>query len=151
MSTAVQHATNGDVRLAYEVAGDGPPLILLMGLGYDRHGWGVVPSLLAEDFRVAWYDNRGLGESSVPVGPYSASLMAVDALAVMDAAGFDRAHVLGTSLGGMVAQELVLAEPERVDKLVLSCTTPGGQDAFPMPARSVEAIARFPQLPPEEG
>jgi pimeloyl-ACP methyl ester carboxylesterase len=151
MSTAVQHATNGDVQIAYEVAGDGPPLILLMGLGYDRHGWGVVPRLLAVDFQVAWYDNRGIGESDVPTGPYSAALMAEDALAVMDAAGFERAHVLGTSLGGMVAQELVLAHPERVEKLVLACTTPGGPDQVPMPQRSVEAIARFPLLPAEEG
>ena len=100
---------------------------------------------------MAWYDNRGLGESDVPTGPYSAALMAGDALAVLDAAGFDRAHVLGTSLGGMVAQELAFAHPERIEKLVLACTTPGGPDAFPMPQRSVEAIARFPLLPPEEG
>jgi 3-oxoadipate enol-lactonase len=151
MSTAVQHATNGDVRLAYEVAGDGPPLLLIMGLGYDRHGWGPVPALLAEDFRVAWFDNRGLGESSVPAGPYSAALMAGDALAVMDAAGFERAHVVGTSLGGMIAQELVLAHPERVDKLVLACTMAGGPDAYPIPQRTVEAVKRFPLLPPEEG
>ena len=124
MSTAVQHASSGDVRIAYEVAGDGPPLLLVMGLGYDRHGWGVVPRLLADDFTVAWYDNRGLGESDVPTGPYSASLMAGDALAVMDAAGFGRAHVVGTSLGGMVAQELVLAHPERVDRLIVCCSSP---------------------------
>ena len=151
MSTAVQHATNGDVRIAYETAGDGPPLLLIMGLGYDRHGWGPVPRLLAEDFRVAWYDNRGLGESDVPTGPYSAALMAGDALAVMDAAGFERAHVVGTSLGGMIAQEFVLAHPERVEKLVLACTTPGGADAFPIPQRTMDAITRFPLLPPEEG
>ena len=67
----------------------------------------------------------------MPPGPYTAALMAGDALAVLDAAGVERAHVLGTSLGGMVAQELVLTAPERVDRLVLACTTPGRRRRVP--------------------
>lgn len=138
-----------DVHIAWEALGDGPALLLIMGLGYDRHGWGPLPALLAEDFRVVAYDNRGIGESDVPPGPYSTEEMAGDALSVLDAAGIDRAHVVGTSLGGMVAQELVLAAPERVDHLVLACTTPGGS-TFPIPQRTLDLVARFPTLPPEE-
>jgi pimeloyl-ACP methyl ester carboxylesterase len=74
--------------------------------------------------------------------------MAADVLGVMDAAGLGRAHVVGTSLGGMIAQELALSSPERVEKLVLVCTTPGGPNAAPMPAVTVELIAAAPTLEP---
>ena len=110
-----------------------------------------VPALLEERFRVIRFDNRGIGESDVPDGPYTAAGMAVDALQVLDEAGVERAHVLGTSLGGMVAQELALAAPERVKRLVLACTTAGGPSAFPLPQRTIELFTLFPTLPFEEG
>jgi pimeloyl-ACP methyl ester carboxylesterase len=143
-------ATNGSVRLAYEVLGDGPPLLLVQGLGYTRRGWGELPRLLADSFRVVCYDNRGVGQSDVPPGPYTVRQLAEDALAVLDAAGVARAHVVGASLGGMTAQELALRAPERVDRLVLACTTPGGPRAYPLPERSLRVFAQFAQLPPEE-
>ena len=71
-------------------------------------------------------DNRGIGGSDAPPGPYTVDEMARDTIGVLDEAGIERAHVVGTSLGGMVAQELALPAPERVAKLVLVCTTPGG-------------------------
>ncbi len=86
---------------------------------------------LAERFEVILFDNRGIGESDAPPGPYTAAEMAADVVQVLDEAGVERAHVLGTSLGGMVAQELALTSPERVDRLVLACTTPGGAGAVP--------------------
>ena len=86
------------------------------------------------------FDNRGVGESDAPPGPYTAAEMAADAVQVLDEAGVERAHVVGTSLGGMIAQELALGHPERVDRLVLACTTPGGPQAFPMPQRTVELM-----------
>jgi 3-oxoadipate enol-lactonase len=138
-----------DVNIAWESLGDGPPLLLIHGLGYERHGWGPLPGLLAGDFRVLLFDNRGIGESDAPPGPYTTALMAGDALGVLDAAGVERAHVVGTSLGGMVAQELVLTAPERVDRLVLACTTPG-HDTYPIPQRTLDLVARFPTLAPEE-
>lgn len=138
-----------DVNIAWESLGDGPPLLLIHGLGYERHGWGPLPGLLARDFRVLLFDNRGIGESDKPPGPYSTSDMAADALAVLDAAGVDRAHVIGTSLGGMVAQDLVLSAPERVDRLVLACTTPG-HGTYPIPQRTLDLFARFPTMAPEE-
>ena len=66
-------AHNGDVRLTYEVKGDGEPLLMIHGLGYDRFGWGRLPDLLAEDLQVVVFDNRGVGDSDVPAGPYAVS------------------------------------------------------------------------------
>jgi 3-oxoadipate enol-lactonase len=144
-------APSGEVRIAYELVGTGEPVLLIHGLGYDRYGWGPAPGLLGEEFRMVLFDNRGVGESDAPPGPYTTRMLAGDALAVLDAAGLERAHVVGTSLGGMVAQELVLAHPERVNRLVLACTTPGSLRAYPYPQRTLMLFAEFPQLPLEEG
>ena len=144
-------ATSGDVRIAYEELGTGEPVLLIHGLGYDRHGWGPLPGLLGEQFRVVLFDNRGVGESDAPPGLYSAPMLAGDTLAVLDAAGAERAHLVGTSLGGMIAQEFVLAHPERVSRLVLACTTPGSLRAYPYPERTLALFAQFPLLPLEEG
>jgi 3-oxoadipate enol-lactonase len=137
------------MRIAWESRGDGPPLLLIHGLGYARWGWEPVADRLSERFRVLLFDNRGIGESEVPPGPYTAAEMAEDAVQVLDEAGVGYAHVVGTSLGGMVAQELALAHPERVDRLVLACTTPGGAGAFPLPQRTLALIGEAPSLAPE--
>jgi pimeloyl-ACP methyl ester carboxylesterase len=142
-------ARNGEVELAYQLLGEGPPLLLIQGLGYGGRGWGPVLEPLAEDFTVAVFDNRGFGASDVPPGPYSVAELAEDARAVLDAAGFDRAHVVGASLGGMIAQELALAHPDRVDRLVLACTTPGGSVSFPMPPQTVALMVEAATLPPD--
>jgi 3-oxoadipate enol-lactonase len=147
MSTAALRARNGEVELAYELLGNGPPLLLVQGLGYGGRGWGPALDVLAEDFTVAAFDNRGFGASSMPPGPYTVGELAEDARAVLDAAGFDRAHVVGASLGGMIAQELALADPDRVDRLVLACTTPGGPRAYPNPAQTVALMAEARSLP----
>lgn len=128
------------MKIAWERHGAGPPLLLIQGLGYARWGWEPVVEPLARSFDVILFDNRGIGESDTPAGPYTAAQLAGDALQVLDEAGVERAHVLGTSLGGMVAQELALARPERVEKLVLACTTPGGPESFPMPEQTVSLI-----------
>ena len=148
MSTAALRATNAGVELAYEVRGDGPPLLLVQGLGYGGSGWGGAHELLAESFGVVSFDNRGFGRSDSPPGPYSVADLAADTAAVLDAAGLDRAHVLGVSLGGMVAQELALTRPERIDRLVLVSTTPGGAGSFPMPQRTMLLLATAATLAP---
>jgi pimeloyl-ACP methyl ester carboxylesterase len=137
------------MKIAWEERGSGPSLLLIQGLGYARWSWDPVVPQLAERYRVLFFDNRGIGESDKPQGPYTARVMAGDALQVLDEAGIDRAHVLGASLGGMIAQELAVAAPARVDKLVLCCTTPGGEATVPMPAVTVQLFAEAATLPPE--
>jgi 3-oxoadipate enol-lactonase len=144
-------AQSGDVRIAYEVLGEGDPLVLVHGLAYDRAGWGRLPELLAQHFLVVLIDNRGVGESDAPPGPYAVAQMAADVAAVLDDAGIDRTNLFGVSLGGYIAQEFTLTWPERVEKLVLRSTAPGGPKAHPMPARSIEVFGRFPTMSREEG
>jgi 3-oxoadipate enol-lactonase len=137
------------VRIAWERLGAGEPLLLVHGLGYARWGWEPVVEGLAKSHEVVLFDNRGIGESEAPAGPYSVRMMAEDAVAVLDAAGLETAHVLGTSLGGMVALQVAVDWPDRVDRLVLACTTPGGANASPMPARTVRLMQEASTLPPE--
>jgi pimeloyl-ACP methyl ester carboxylesterase len=136
------------VHIAWERRGTGSPLVLVHGLGYARWGWEPVADGLAKRFDVVLLDNRGIGESDAPSGPYTARDMAADVRGVMDEAGLDSAHLLGTSLGGMIAQELALTAPERVRKLVLVCTTPGGPNARPMPEQTLRLLAEAPALDP---
>ncbi len=149
-----QHATNDGVAIAYEVrddAGDDRPwAVLVHGLGYGRWGWEPVVEPLAARLRLLLPDNRGIGASDVPPGPYTVSDMAADLTAVLADAGVDRPHVVGISGGGMVAQELAVRHPERVDRLVLVATTPGGERAYPIPDATRALIAEMPELPPEE-
>jgi 3-oxoadipate enol-lactonase len=134
--------------IAWERHGSGPPLLLIHGLGYARWGWEPVLPGLAERFDVIMFDNRGIGGSDAPPGPYTVVEMAADAVQVLDEAGVERAHVVGTSLGGMIAQELALSYPERVVRLVLAGTTPGGPRAYPMPQVTVDLIAESATLEP---
>jgi pimeloyl-ACP methyl ester carboxylesterase len=140
--------TATEPRIAWERRGSGAPLVLIHGLGYARWGWEPVADPLAERFEVLLLDNRGVGESDAPPGPYTAAELAEDVVRVLDEAEVERAHVVGTSLGGMVAQELALAHPGRVDRLVFACTTPGGELAFPIPAGTLALIAAAGTLEP---
>lgn len=143
-------ADSNGVGIAWSSHGDGPPVLLIHGLGYARWGWEPLVPLLATHFRVISFDNRGIGESDVPPGPYDAAQMMGDALAVLEAAGVDRAHVVGTSLGGMIAQEMAVAHPERVECLVLMSTTPGGPEAYPMPQVTVDLLGRSATMDPRD-
>src|SRR5262245_33191430 len=100
-----------------------------MGLGYPSDAWWRTRPVLAKSFRTIALDNRGVGRSEMPQGPYPIPVMASDALAVLDAAGVASAHVYGVSMGGMIAQELTLQHPERVRSLILGCTASGGPNA----------------------
>ena len=119
-----------------------------MGLGYGRWGWEPILAPLAERYRVLAFDNRGYGESDIPPGPYTAAELAGDALAVLDAAGVERAHVLGASLGGAVAQELALRHAARVDRLVLVATMSGVSNMHPLPAPTLQLMVEAPALDP---
>ena len=137
-------ARNGPVALAYDLRGRGSPLILIQGLGIGRWGWEPVADRLARRFQVITIDNRGIGASDTPPGHHSTRMMADDVLAVLDHAGIQQASLVGTSLGGMIAQELALAHPERVDKLVLVATIPGGPRSRPMPLPTTYLFAWAP-------
>ena len=136
------------MRIAWERRGSGETLLLIHGLGYARWGWEPVLPALVDRFDVILFDNRGIGESDAPPGPYTAAEMAADAVQVLEEAGVERAHVVGTSLGGMVAQELALTSPNRVERLVLACTTPGGPKAHPMPQVTLALMAEAATLEP---
>lgn len=124
-----------------DTGGEAPPVLLVMGLGMNATGWWRTIPVLSE-FRVIAFDNRGVGRSDRPPGPYTVAQMADDAVSVLDEAGVDAAHVYGISLGGMIAQEVALRHPERVRALVLGATTRGG-DAHVPPSDDIVAFLRL--------
>ena len=148
-----RYARCGDARIAYELQGPlywrRPWLVLIQGMGMDRSGWEPVLRKLRRHFRLVMVDNRGTGRSDPPAASLRVADMAADVVAVLDDAGIPRAHVMGASLGGMVAQELAIDHPERLDSLVLVSTTPGWPFAYPMPAVSVGLIATAGGMPRE--
>lgn len=117
----------------YERHGSGPPLLNIGGSGGDLRTSKPERSPLNEYFDVVHYDQRGLGRTSKPEGPYSMEDYADDAAGLIRAMGWDRANVVGTSFGGMVGLHLAIRAPELVDRLVLNCTSPGGLlPSFPL-------------------
>ncbi len=131
----------GDVNLEYYVEGSGPPLLMIMGMGGQALSWGE-PFLerLRPHFKIIRFSNRGTGLSDKPATPFTVPQMADDAAGLLTELGIERAHVLGISLGGMIAQELVLSHPQRVEGLVLGCTACGPGHSVPT---SQETIAKF--------
>jgi pimeloyl-ACP methyl ester carboxylesterase len=117
----------GEIELDCERAGSGPPLLLIMGLSGSALHWGE-PFLdaLRPDFEVIAYDHRGVGASSPLAGHLTIGELAEDAARLLDVLEIESTHVLGISMGGMVAQELALANPERLRTLTLGCTSCGG-------------------------
>src|SRR2546423_2187656 len=125
-------ASVGEMELDYERSGEGPPLLLIMGMSGTALHWGEpFLSALRPDFEVIVYDHRGVGASSRLEGPLTIAQLAADAAGLLDALRIDSAHVLGISMGGMVAQELALAHGELVRTLTLGCTFCGGADSGP--------------------
>jgi 3-oxoadipate enol-lactonase len=122
------------VRLYMERAGSGPRLLFISGTGGDlRLRPNAFDSPLASRFDLVSYDQRGLGQSDQPPAPYSMADYADDAAAVLDALGWPQARVVGVSFGGMVAQEVALRHPQRVERLVLVCTSSGGEGGASYP------------------
>jgi 3-oxoadipate enol-lactonase len=142
-------AENDGVKLYWEELGKGEPLLLIMGLGWASYLWNRTRKLLAEKFRVITFDNRGVGRSDVPEGPYPIPTMASDAAAVLDAAGVKSAHVFGISMGGMIAQEFALNYPERVKSLILGCTAAGGPAALQPAPEVIQTLMRRGMTPQE--
>jgi 3-oxoadipate enol-lactonase len=112
------------VTIHYDTFGrrEGPPLLMIQGLGTDSRGWALQRLALGRHYWCIAPDNRGVGRSDRPLGPYSLERMALDAIAVLDAEGIERAHVLGASMGGVIAQIIGVLHPDRTRSLVLACT-----------------------------
>lgn len=112
------------ITIHYDAFGrrDGPPLLMLQGLGTDARGWALQRLVFGRQYRCLAPDNRGVGRTGPVAGPYSLDQMASDALSVLDAEGIESAHVIGASMGGIIAQILAVMSPDRVRGLVLACT-----------------------------
>jgi pimeloyl-ACP methyl ester carboxylesterase len=119
-------AENAGTKIYWDESGSGPPVLLITGLSFTHEMWFRVLPTLSASFRTIFFDNRGMGRSETPRGPYRISQMAHDAAAVMDAAGVSSAHIIGASMGGMIAQELAFRYPHRVLSLLLGCTSYSG-------------------------
>lgn len=141
-----------NVRLYYELHGDpeAPPLLMIRGLARNLLHWGELPKLLEPHFRVILFDNRGMGRSSVPSPPYFTTSMADDAAWILRCANVERAHVFGVSLGGMIAQQLAIRHPERVNRLVLGATRAGDGRGPRIPAKVILEMLGAGRLPPEQ-
>lgn len=121
-------AKAGGIELSYERAGDGPPLLMIMGMSGTKHHWGErVLEELRRDFETIVYDHRDAGDSTKTGQPFAIADLAADAAGLLEALDLDSAHVMGISMGGMVAQELALAHPARIRSLTLGCTYCGGE------------------------
>jgi pimeloyl-ACP methyl ester carboxylesterase len=118
----------GDIELSYERSGSGPPLLLIMGMSGTLYHWGdALLEPLRRDFDTIVYDHRDVGSSTTTSQPFTIAQLAEDAAGLLRALELDSAHVMGISMGGMVAQELALSHPELVRTLVLGCTYCGGE------------------------
>jgi pimeloyl-ACP methyl ester carboxylesterase len=130
-------------KIYWESHGTGEPVLMIMGLSFPLEMWNRTLPEISKRYRAVVFDNRGVGRSDVPRGPYRIAGMARDALAVMDAAGMESAHVLGASMGGMIAQELALRHPERVRSLLLGCSSCGGFRARPPNLRRIPIFRKW--------
>jgi len=141
----------GDINIEYYVEGKGPPLLMIMGFIGHAGFWGE-PFLerLRPHFRIIRFSNRGTGHTDKPGGDVTIRLMAEDAAGLLRELGIQRAHVLGISMGGMIAQELVLNHPQAVQRLVLGCTTCGSAHGAPHRPEVMGGSAQAGPITPQE-
>src|SRR4030042_3292285 len=111
-----------DINLYYEVHGSGYPLILIRGLASNADHWYFQVPAFSPYYSVVVFDNRGIARSDIPDLPFTISTMADDTVGLMDSLGIPRAHILGISMGGMIAQKIALKYPQRVNGIILACT-----------------------------
>ncbi|MGQ9720013.1 MAG: alpha/beta fold hydrolase [Candidatus Jordarchaeum sp.] len=128
------------VKLFFEIHGEGFPLAMIEGWGYSQWMWFKQINAFSKEYSCIVFDNRGVGLSDKPDKPYSISLFAEDLGELLDFIGVDRAHILGVSMGGFIAQEFALRQPRRVKSLVLVSTHFGGEKATPTPKETMNAI-----------
>ena len=132
--------TTNNIELYYEIHGAGQPLVLISGLGYPLWQWHKMVPFLAEHFQVITFDNRGVGQSDKPAGPYTAQLLAADTAGLLDALGIEKAIIAGHSMGGFIAQAMALDFPQKVAKLILCSTNFGGPHHVPVTAEAMKVL-----------
>ena len=133
-------SVNG-IELYYERAGHGPPVLFLNGSGSTLADIAPLVDVVAGHLEVVAHDQRGLGRSAKPRGPYTMADYAADALGLLDHVGWSTCRVVGVSFGGMVAQELAVTAPQRVERLALLCTSPGGPGGSSFPLHELAGLA----------
>ena len=136
----IPKTTANGIGLYYERSGSGARLLFLNGSGSTLATSALLIAPFAGRFDVVAHDQRGLGRTDIPPGPYSMADYAADALALLDTVGWDTCRVVGVSFGGMVAQELAVTAPERVERLALCCTSPGGVGGASYPLQELAAL-----------
>lgn len=129
------------IDLFYQQCGVGPRLLFLNGSGSSIATSELLIKLFTDDFEVLVHDQRGLGNSEIPPGPYTMADYAADAAALLDHAGWDTTCVVGVSFGGMVAQELAVTWPARIERLALLCTSPGGAGGASYPLHELTQLS----------
>ncbi len=143
ISSHMPFAKLADLDVYYERAGAGAPLLFISGTGSDlRVKPNVMDGPFAKNFDVVAYDQRGLGRTSKPDKPYAMADYADDAARLMEFLGWQDTNVVGVSFGGMVAQEFVLRHPKKVRRLVLCCTSPGGEGGASFPFHEIDHMSR---------
>lgn len=144
------YAKVNDIQMYYEVHGQGEPLVLIMGLSMDCTMWKRVLEAVSTQFQTLIFDNRGAGRTDKPEAPYSIEMFAADTVGLMEAVGFQSAHIMGASMGGMIAQEVTLRYPERVRSLVLACTNCGGTQSIQPSPEIMALLMQRGEMTPEE-
>ena len=139
------------LKLRYEIRGNGDPVALIMGFSGSGRGWGEpFLKLMEARFKIFMIDNRGTGESDKPDTEFTLGDMAADIAAVLDHANTPRAHIFGISMGGMIAQEFVLAYPQRTRGLVLGCTNCGASHSIAADPAAIANLIPAPGMDPIE-
>jgi pimeloyl-ACP methyl ester carboxylesterase len=140
------YAEVNDIQIYYEFHGpsNGTPLVLIEGWGVALWGWFRQLPELTKNHRVLVFDNRGVGKTSKPDHPYTAEMTATDTKLLLDDLGIDKAHILGTSMGGFIAQQVALSYPEKVTSLILAMTHFSGENHVPIPSDTMMALFAFP-------
>ena len=130
------------INMAYDVSGHGEPLVMIMGLGGTRQSWVFQRRAFSKHFKVITFDSRGMGKSDKPSEPFTMKTLADDTIGLMNHLNIDKAHVLGVSHGGRVAQEVAINYPEKVNRLVLASTNTGAEGIDDLPPEVLEAFGR---------
>lgn len=132
--------TANGIDIYYESHGEGRPLVLISGIGYTNWQWHRMLPFLARHFQVITFDNRGVGQSDRPAGPYTAHMLAADTVGLLDALGIGQVAILGHSMGGFIAQAIALEFPHKVDRLILCSTNFGGPRHVPVTAEAMKVL-----------